>query len=279
MEALALDYYWITENSDQAYYNVVGGKPERFLPKVYNPECGHTIWWGPGLVLPLDEAEIPGIKPYLKRAEQYEPISPEEWTTVLELIARATSGTSLSRLPIVPGMRIGTVDIVYTCRKDIPDYMSFPSAEIFSERLVQKLGSFSDVIVYPVSAQRKSAKKDVEQCAYSELLPLTTARFAPVSEYRRTTCPVCGKGVGSSYRYGIIDSTGIEGIDIVRADNGHIYYSEHFKQKAEAAGVRGLTFIPGWRMSSDRSPSEILNDMEFERQTGRPPNVSRPTGY
>src|ERR1051326_7582218 len=163
-----MDYYWITENN-QPYYDVVGGEPERHLPKVYNPACGHMVCWGPALVLPMLEAEIPGIEPYLECAAKHEPISPDEWTTLCNLIAKATSGRPESRLLIVPGMRVGPADFEYTCRKDMPDFMWLPGVDVFSEELVRQLGQLNDVLVYPVSARRKSARRDAEQRTYVEL--------------------------------------------------------------------------------------------------------------
>jgi hypothetical protein len=273
-----MDFYWLSESSGQAYYNVAGGKPEQYLPAVHNPECGHTYGVGVGPILPIDPVEIPGIEPYLKRAKKYQPISPAEWMTLKALIAKVTAGTELSRLPISPGMRCGPLDITYTCRKDIPDYMLILAFKAFSDRLTRQVSPLADVLRYPVSAQRKSAKKDVEQTAYFELVPLTTAKYVPISEYRYCMCPICGFPQSSSYRYAILDTTGLNDVDVVRSENGYIFYSERFKQQVEAAGFRGFAFIPSWRMSSDRSPSEVLNDMEFERQTGRPPDVSRPAG-
>ena len=274
-----MDFYWITERREHTYYNIVGGTLDQCLPSLLSPECGHRVWTGGGTVLPIDKAQIPGIEPYLKRYRKNESVSPEEWKTLTDLIATATSGTALASQPINPGMRIGPVDIVYTCRKDIPDVMWIPASYLFSDRLIQQLGPLKDVHVYPASARRKSTKQTVEQTAYYELQPLTTAKFAPVSEYCCSRCPICGQKLSETYRYSILDMIGLEDLDVVRGENGRAYYSERFKQHVEAAGVRALTFIPAWRMSSESDLSTVLYDMEFERQTGQPPDVKRPAGW
>ncbi len=271
-----MDFYLITEGRDQVYYNIVGGPIAQYLPSVQNPECGHKIYSGGGQVLPISATAIPGIEKYLKRARNSDSISPEEWATLAELVAKATSGTACSHMPVSPAMRLGPVDIVYTCRKEIPDVMWIPGSYMFSDRLLRQLGPMKDIHVYPVSAHRKSAKQSVEQTAFYELLPTLTAKFAPVCEYQCTRCDICGQIISVSYRHVILDMAGMDDVDVVRTEYGKIYYSERFKQKFESAGVRGLTFIPGWRMSSESDPSSILYDMEFERQTGRPPDVTRP---
>ena len=270
MSFSGLQYPWRVDNA----------RPNKFLPSVFFPECGHTAAM-PG-EMPLDVAPLYDWS----GGAGAEVVDLECWIALRNAILEEIARSNRPVPPIWPGMRVGPLHLNLFCHGEPPAIFHTGVNFLFSDTIVDlfRTRKFKGGDFYPAHVQGKcKGEPRAKSLPYYELVAIAELPMAVQGNLRETKCAECGTLLDSQFDALVLEQSEDSEVDFVRLKGTtSTLVSERVKSAIEEAGLSCVVFIPSQRIGLGpgcKSLSEIMADLKFEKQRERRIGKGRCDGF